>query len=87
MLGGSAFGEPRSARVVSRKQSRSAYLRTLRFYRRRKVREQLRHARRVMSLVKARKATVIAVVGGAVLALLALGGTLGAFAAHHWWHG
>lgn len=65
--------------------ARRNYLRTLRYYKRKRVREQLRQARRVLALVKARKATVIAVVAGAIVSVLALGGTLGAVLAHHWW--
>lgn len=65
--------------------ARRKYLHTMRYYKRKRVREQLRQARRVMALVKARKATIYAVVGGALVALLAFGGTLGALMAHHWW--
>lgn len=64
---------------------RRSYLRTLRYYKRKRTRELLRQARRLTTLVNARKGTVIAVVGAALVALVALGGTLGALAAHHWW--
>lgn len=70
--------------MVPRRLSKK-YLETLRFYRRKRVREQLRKARHVLAVVNARKATVVAVVGGALLCLLSLGGVVGAVLAHHWW--
>jgi hypothetical protein len=54
---------------------RMARLRQTRFFKRRRVREQLRQARRVLALVNARKLTVVAVVGAAIVAVLALGAT------------
>lgn len=77
MSSASRPGFPRSQRL--------ARVSTTRYLKRRRVREQLRHYRRMMTLVKARKVSVIAAVGGAIVAVLAMGGTIGAIVAHHWW--
>lgn len=88
MLGGTtglrpAVGKQQAQRLP--KHLRKKYLMRLRWYRRDRLRGMARQARRLTTLVNARKGTVIAVVGAALVALVALGGTLGAFAAHHWW--
>lgn len=62
---------------------RMARLRQTRFFKRRNVREQLRQARRVLALVRARKATIFAVVGAAIVSVLALGATA-ALLIRHW---
>jgi hypothetical protein len=77
MLGSSDTGGVPQARLTltaSRRQ-RLAYLQTRRYYRRKRVREQLRQARRVLTLVRARKGAVISVVSAAIVALVALGAT------------
>lgn len=61
---------------------RMARLRQTRFFKRRKVREQLRQARRVLALVRARKMTIVAVVGAAIIAVLALGATAALLVRH-----
>jgi hypothetical protein len=56
---------PRGQRLASLRQTRS--------FKRHRMRAQIRQARRVLSLVRARKAQIIAVVGGAIVVLIALG--------------
>jgi hypothetical protein len=61
--------------------ARSARLAEMRFYRRRRQREEFRKARRVIRLAKANRFRIATITGSLVLLLIELGFFVGLFAA------